>query len=336
MRRRASRLKGAGLQRRGSAPRGLEPPPQTCSEVCADCARYPRTAWQICRPSNRRRRRRPARSLNSFGGAGGALDVRQGRPRSYPRRRKHSAPTWGQLRLADDGRSATRRAEYEAPCRRFASRRSAGGRDLSGIPRVRRASMQTVACMRWGTLFPPDYVNRLYRGAMRNVMRARRAFSLSPTIPAAWRRASNSRPIPPIRLPATGLGGSPWRKLALWSRDIGVAGDMLFLDLDVVVVGALDAFFDFLKPGKLAIIRDWGVQRKRQFVGHALSRRRRAASGRRLRGGCRWRSVVSTPTSRSILRGNRDCRRRFGLPPGARDSKPWMLPAFPGQSCQRV
>ena len=66
-----------------------------------------------------------------------------------------------------------------------------------------------------------------------------------------------ARPIPPIKLPAVGLGGSPWRKLALWSRDIGVDGDILFLDLDVVVVGALDDFFDF-EPGKLAIIRDWG------------------------------------------------------------------------------
>jgi hypothetical protein len=66
-----------------------------------------------------------------------------------------------------------------------------------------------------------------------------------------------ARPIPAIRLPATGLGGSPWRKLALWSRDIGLDGDLLFLDLDVVVVGPLDSFFDF-EPGKLAIIRDWG------------------------------------------------------------------------------
>jgi hypothetical protein len=121
---------------------------------------------------------------------------------------------------------------------------------------ARAGAMQTVACMRWGTLFPPDYVNRLFRGVMRNVSRPTRfiaftddATGLDPGVEA--------RPIPPIRLPATGLGGSPWRKLALWSGDIGVAGDMLFLDLDVVVVGAIDGFFDF-EPGKFAIIRDWG------------------------------------------------------------------------------
>jgi hypothetical protein len=116
--------------------------------------------------------------------------------------------------------------------------------------------MQTVVCMRWGDRFTVDYVNRLYRGVMRNVARPTRfiAFTddtsgLDPEI--------ETREIPPIRLPATGLGGSPWRKLALWSRDIGLEGDLLFLDLDVVVVGPLDALFDF-EPGKLAIIRDWG------------------------------------------------------------------------------
>jgi len=115
--------------------------------------------------------------------------------------------------------------------------------------------MQTVACMRWGTLYPPDYVNRLYRGVMRNVSRPTRFLAFTDD-PNGLEAGIEPRAIPPIRLPATGLGGSPWRKLALWSRDIGVAGDMLFLDLDVVVVGSIDAFFDF-ESGKLALIRDW-------------------------------------------------------------------------------
>src|SRR6202453_5539998 len=115
--------------------------------------------------------------------------------------------------------------------------------------------MQTVACMRWGTLFPREYVNRLYRGVMRNVVRPTRFIAFTDD-PGGLEAGIEARPIPSIRLPATGLGGSPWRKLALWSRDIGVAGDMLFLDLDVVVVGSIDAFFDF-ESGKLALIRDW-------------------------------------------------------------------------------
>ena len=115
--------------------------------------------------------------------------------------------------------------------------------------------MQTVVCMRWGDRFPVDYVNRLYRGVMRNVGRQTRFVAFTDDF-AGLDSGIEPRAIPPIRLPPTGLGGSPWRKLALWSPEIGLEGDLLYLDLDVVVVGPLDALFDY-EPGKLAIIRDW-------------------------------------------------------------------------------
>ena len=91
---------------------------------------------------------------------------------------------------------------------------------------------------------------------MRNVTRPTRFIAFTDD-PAGLDPGVEARPIPPIKLPKTGLGGSPWRKLALWSRDLGVEGDILFFDLDVVIVGPLDALFDY-HPGELAIIRDWG------------------------------------------------------------------------------
>ena len=118
--------------------------------------------------------------------------------------------------------------------------------------------MQTIVCMRWGDRFTVDYVNRLYRGVMRNVTRPTRFLAFTDDR-AGLDPGVEPREIPRLRLPETGLGGSPWRKLALWSRDIGLEGDFLFLDLDVVVVGALDDMFDF-EPGKLAIIRDWSAR----------------------------------------------------------------------------
>jgi hypothetical protein len=117
--------------------------------------------------------------------------------------------------------------------------------------------MQTVVCMRWGDRFPVDYVNRLYRGVMRNVARPTRFVSFTDD-PCGLDPGVEPRQIPPIKLPAAGLGGSPWRKLALWSPEIGLEGDLLFFDLDVVVVGPLDDFFDY-EPGKLAIVRDWSA-----------------------------------------------------------------------------
>jgi len=92
---------------------------------------------------------------------------------------------------------------------------------------------------------------------MRNVTRETRFVAFTDD-PAGLDSGIEPRPIPPIRLPAAGLGGSPWRKLALWSPEIGLDGDLLYLDLDVVVVGGLDPFFDY-EPGKLAIIRDWSA-----------------------------------------------------------------------------
>ena len=118
--------------------------------------------------------------------------------------------------------------------------------------------MQTIVCMRWGDRFPVDYVNRLYRGAMRNVVRPTRFIAFTDDA-TDLDSGVEPREIPAIRLPEKGLGGSPWRKLALWSPDIGLTGDLLFLDLDVVVVGSLDPFFDY-EPGKLAIVRDWGAR----------------------------------------------------------------------------
>ena len=118
-----------------------------------------------------------------------------------------------------------------------------------------QAAPQTVICLKWGTLYGPDYVNRLHRAVMRNVGRPTRfvaftddARGLDPAVAV--------EPIPPIRL-AEGLKPGPWRKLALWSRQLGqVQGTVLFLDLDLVITGPLDDFFDH-EPGKLVLIRNW-------------------------------------------------------------------------------
>jgi hypothetical protein len=117
------------------------------------------------------------------------------------------------------------------------------------------AFVRTVACIKWGTAYPADYVNRLYRGVMRNISQPARfiaftddAAGLDPDISVL--------PIPAIRLPETGMRLGPWRKLALWSRDLGIEGDVLFLDLDVVPTGNLDAFFDY-EPEKLCMLRNW-------------------------------------------------------------------------------
>lgn len=63
-------------------------------------------------------------------------------------------------------------------------------------------------------------------------------------------------PIPDINLPPD-LINTPWRKLVLWRDPIAdLSGDVLFLDLDLVITGSLDVMFDF-EPGRYCVIENW-------------------------------------------------------------------------------
>ena len=50
---------------------------------------------------------------------------------------------------------------------------------------------------------------------------------------------------------------TPWRKLTMWKSPLlDLSGDILFLDLDLVITGNIDSFFDY-KPGKYCVIENW-------------------------------------------------------------------------------
>ena len=115
--------------------------------------------------------------------------------------------------------------------------------------------MPIVACIKWGSAFPADYVNRLYRGVMRHAPAGTRFVCFSDDA-RDFDPGIEVRDIPEMKLPATGMRGGPWRKLAIWSRDIGLDGDVLFLDLDVVVTGPLAELFAY-KPNHLCLIQNW-------------------------------------------------------------------------------
>jgi hypothetical protein len=62
-------------------------------------------------------------------------------------------------------------------------------------------------------------------------------------------------PIPALDLPA-GIPERGWTKLASFTQDLhGLRGTALFLDVDVVIVGSLDVFFEM--PGDFLIIHDY-------------------------------------------------------------------------------
>lgn len=115
--------------------------------------------------------------------------------------------------------------------------------------------MQTIVCMKWGTRYGSEFVNRLYSTIQRQTNRPTRLVcftddgsGIDPNV--------QIEPIPDINLPKDMIN-LPWRKIVLWKADLAdLSGDVLFLDLDLVVTGNLDAFFDF-EPGRYCVIENW-------------------------------------------------------------------------------
>ena len=122
-------------------------------------------------------------------------------------------------------------------------------------PSVGEATPVTVLCMKWGTKYGPDYVNRLYGMVARHLKRPFRFVCL--TDEAAGVRAEvTCAPTPALpRIAQPKERG--WSKIASFSPQLeGLLGDMvLYLDLDVVVMGPLDPLLEH--PGAFPMIRDW-------------------------------------------------------------------------------
>lgn len=115
------------------------------------------------------------------------------------------------------------------------------------------APERTILCMKWGTKYGPEYVNRLYgmvrrhlRGDFRFVCLTDRADGVRPEV--------DCLPLPTLDLaPGADRG---WPKLTTFKPDLhGLRGRALFLDLDVVIVDDITPFFE--QDGDFLIIKDW-------------------------------------------------------------------------------
>lgn len=115
--------------------------------------------------------------------------------------------------------------------------------------------MQTVICMKWGTRYGPEFVNRMWAAVQRNTARPTRLVCLTDDV-SGIDADVQCYPIPEINLSAD-LINTPWRKLTLWQAPLAdISGDVLFLDLDLVITGSLDEMFDF-EPGRYCVIENW-------------------------------------------------------------------------------
>jgi len=107
--------------------------------------------------------------------------------------------------------------------------------------------------MKWGERYGADYVNRLHAMAARHLTLPHRFICLTDD-PGGIRPEVECRPLPPIEL-ADAPPHSGWRKLSFLDPELDGLGQVLFLDLDLVIVADIDALF--VHPGAFCIIDNW-------------------------------------------------------------------------------
>ena len=118
--------------------------------------------------------------------------------------------------------------------------------------------------MKWGSRYGSSFVNRLSRSIQRHTNRKTRLICFTDDT-ADINLDVQCEPLPYINLPKQ-IANTPWRKISIWQHPLlNLEGDVLFLDLDLVITGNLDRFFDY-KPGTYCVIENW--TQKGQGIGN--------------------------------------------------------------------
>ncbi len=114
-----------------------------------------------------------------------------------------------------------------------------------------------VICVKWGTGYGPEYVNRLYGMVRRNVTGPLRFICLTDDCKGV-RPEVDCMDLPELGVPHPQNTIGKWKKVVLWGRDLhGLSGPTLYIDLDSVVVDNLDGYFSYGSPDDVILARNW-------------------------------------------------------------------------------
>lgn len=110
--------------------------------------------------------------------------------------------------------------------------------------------------IRWGTKYGPEYLNRLYAMVARHTTPPFDFYCLTDDT-ADVRPEIICLPLPDMGCPMPKNTVGIWGKSRLWSTDLGgPTGPVLFIDLDVVITGSMDAFFEVGSPDDVILARN--------------------------------------------------------------------------------
>lgn len=128
----------------------------------------------------------------------------------------------------------------------------------STTPDTMPLPVRQIVCMKWGTLYGPEYVNQLYAMARLNTSGALRFVCLTDDVGGIVPEVE-CLPCPTLDIPMP-YALRPWRKVSLWGSEAqlpGMTGDWLFLDLDLMITGGLDAFFEYKPQLPFIVMQNW-------------------------------------------------------------------------------
>lgn len=111
-----------------------------------------------------------------------------------------------------------------------------------------------IVTLKWGELYGAEYVNKLYNAVKDNLSLPYRFVCFTDDNTGLLPEI-DSFPIPEIEVEPP-LLYTGWRKLCLFKNELPIKGKCLFLDLDMLITGSLDDFFNY-NPDTIPIIRDW-------------------------------------------------------------------------------
>ena len=132
-----------------------------------------------------------------------------------------------------------------------------------------------IICIKWGTLFGPEYVNRLYSGVRRNIQAEVRFFCMTEHAEGLHSDIEVlPLPVEPFADPMNAALSvanrqGAMRKTSLFRKGLipDLKGPLLGFDLDVVITGDLTPIWD-MAPGKIVMRHDWIEARKGRPTGH--------------------------------------------------------------------
>lgn len=118
------------------------------------------------------------------------------------------------------------------------------------------AAPQILLCLKWGKRYGSDYVNRTYAMAMRNTTRPLRVVCFTDD-PVGIRPEVDVKPMPPFDLPER-MRYHPFRRMFIFQKELAdLHGNVLHLDLDLLITGSIDAFYDHKPELDFVVAENW-------------------------------------------------------------------------------